>query len=85
MLRADALQALGRYREAIRWYSVWLVGRNEGYAHYRQAQAYEALGELDRAAEHYAEFVRMWADADPDLQDRVEDARRRLAALTDEG
>lgn len=85
MLRADALQALGRHREAIRWYSVLLVGRNEGYAHYRRAQAHEALGEVDRAAEAYAALVRMWAGADPDLQDRVTDARRQLEALAAEG
>ena len=84
-LRADALQALGRYREAIRWHSVVEFAPDQGYSAYRRAQAYEALGQPERAAEEYAEFLRLWADADPDLRDLSEDARRRLEALAGEG
>jgi tetratricopeptide (TPR) repeat protein len=83
-LRADALQAMGRYREAIRWHSMVTFGANRGYNHYRRAQAYEALGEPDRAAAHYAEFLRLWKDADPDLADLLADARRRLEAMAAE-
>ncbi len=84
-LRAEALQAMGRYQEAIRWHSMVTFGANRGYSHYRRAQAYEALGDPDRAAAHYAEFLRLWANADPDLFDLVADARRRLEALATEG
>ena len=84
-LRADALQALGRYREAIRWHGTVALAPDRAYSLYRQAQAYEALGESEQAAEHYARFLELWADADPDLRDRVEDARRRLQALSGEG
>lgn len=88
MLRADALQELGRYREAIRWYRALATGGTEAqygaYAHYRSAQAYEALGEPGRAAMHYAEFARLWADADPELQPLVSHVQARLAALTGE-
>ena len=84
-LKADALMELRRYRDAIRWHSVVTFGSDRGYSHYRRAQAYEALGEPQRAAEHYAEFLRLWEDADPDLRDRVEDARSRLETLVGEG
>jgi tetratricopeptide (TPR) repeat protein len=83
-LRAEALQALGRHRDAMRWFSVLYIARN-GYSYYRSAQSHEALGEDDLAAEHYARFVQRWADADPDFQDLVDDARARLAALAAEG
>lgn len=86
LLRAEALHALGRYREALPWYSTFLIGPQFfGYSDYRRAQANEALGETERAAEQYARFVRRWAHADPELQDLVRDARRRLEALTAEG
>ncbi len=84
-LKADALMDLRRYRDAIRWHSVITFGSDRGYSHYRRAQAYEALAEPERAAEHYAEFLRLWEDADPDLRDRVQDARSRLEALAAEG
>lgn len=84
LLRAEALMALGRLREAVRWFSTTLNLTSPGYNHYRRAQAYEALGELDRAAADYSLFVHRWADADPDLQDLVQDARRRLEALATE-
>ncbi len=38
---------------------------------------YEA-GNLPAAARYYAEFVELWADADPELQPRVEAAQARL-------
>jgi DNA-binding SARP family transcriptional activator/Tfp pilus assembly protein PilF len=47
----------------------------------RLGQLYEARGEHARAAEHYAQFIELWQAADPELQPRVREARRRLAAL----
>jgi eukaryotic-like serine/threonine-protein kinase len=43
----------------------------------------EELGDLDVAADAYRRFVELWANADPELQPRVEAARARLAALED--
>lgn len=47
----------------------------------------QALEEGDRAAavRAYSRFVRRWENADPELQPRVETARRALERLTDEG
>ena len=35
----------------------------------------------EKAAEHYARFVDLWKDADPELQPRVEAAQRRIDLL----
>jgi hypothetical protein len=51
--------------------------------HERLAELYEARGDAARAAPHYARFIAMWKDADPGLQPRVAQARRRLAQLRD--
>jgi hypothetical protein len=48
----------------------------------RLAQLHEARGERARASEYYRSFIELWQDADPELQPRVREARRRLAALT---
>ena len=47
----------------------------------RLGELYEAKGDRSRAAPHYAQFIALWKDADPVLQPRVAEARRRLARL----
>jgi len=47
----------------------------------RLGQVYEALGDSAKAAEHYAKFAEAWANADADLQPRVQTAREKAAAL----
>jgi tetratricopeptide (TPR) repeat protein len=46
------------------------------------AALHQARGDRPRAAEAYGEFASLWRDADARLQPRVEEARRRAAALT---
>jgi hypothetical protein len=48
------------------------------------AQAYDAAGNRDAAAEAYGRFIRLWDKADPSLQPRVAEARRALEELTAE-
>jgi len=48
----------------------------------RLGQLYESMGKTDKAAENYRAFIQLWKNADPELQPRVADARRRLARLT---
>ena len=48
----------------------------------RLGELYEARGDTARASSNYARFIAAWKDADPDLQPKVEDARRRLKALS---
>jgi tetratricopeptide (TPR) repeat protein len=47
----------------------------------RLGELYEARGDRARAATYYAKFVELWKDADPELQPKVADVRRRLARL----
>jgi len=50
----------------------------------RLAERYDERGDLERAAGYYARYVDLWADADPDLQPRVEAARARLEEIVAE-
>jgi eukaryotic-like serine/threonine-protein kinase len=49
--------------------------------HERLAALYESRGDTANARRHLERFVELWADADPPLQPRVAEARRRLEAL----
>ena len=51
--------------------------------HKRLGELYEAKGDREKAASHYAAFIQLWKNADPDLQPQVDDVRRRLARLGD--
>jgi tetratricopeptide (TPR) repeat protein len=50
--------------------------------HRRLAELYEAKGDTAKAVEQYRAFVDLWKNADPELQPRVAEAKRRLAQLT---
>ncbi len=47
----------------------------------RVAQLHDEAGDLENAAVYYARFVELWADADAELQPRVDVARARLAEI----
>ena len=51
-------------------------------AEQRLGELYESKGLNDRAAAHYAKFVELWKNADPEFQPRVAEVRRRIAKLT---
>jgi tetratricopeptide (TPR) repeat protein/tRNA A-37 threonylcarbamoyl transferase component Bud32 len=48
---------------------------------FRLGELYESAGDTAHASAYYSRFVDLWASADPDLQPRVAEARKRLAAL----
>ena len=50
-------------------------------AHKRLGELHEAKGNAEKAASHYAKFVDLWKDADPELQPHVRKARERRTAL----
>jgi tRNA A-37 threonylcarbamoyl transferase component Bud32/tetratricopeptide (TPR) repeat protein len=85
-LRAELLLQLGRDEEALAWYEtiaelsvadfVYLA-----HSHLRQGEIRERLGDPAAAAEHYARFVELWRDADPELRPLRVEAERRLAGL----
>ena len=85
-LMGELLVAAGHSREALSWFAS--LGDLQPYeiayvapAHLRRAHIYERLGEPEAAAEHYARFVELWKDCDPELRLLVEDAEARLARL----
>jgi tetratricopeptide (TPR) repeat protein len=48
----------------------------------RLGQLYEGMGDTAKAIVNNRAFIELWKDADPELQPRVDDAKRRLARLT---
>ena len=49
----------------------------------RLGELYEAKGDNQRAASNYITFIELWKNTDPELQPKVQDAKRRLARLKD--
>ncbi|MBI4521933.1 MAG: tetratricopeptide repeat protein [Gemmatimonadetes bacterium] len=47
----------------------------------RLGDLYEGRADTTKAADYYRRFVDLWHDADPELQPRVEEVRRRLTRL----
>ena len=91
----EAYEAAGMADTVIARYEAWLgrrqlVGRagddatQLAGAYERLGQLYDEKGDLDRAAGYYGRFVELWADADPDLQPRVEAARARMEEIVRE-
>ena len=77
--RADsAIVYYERYLEAPFNFRFFIDTENLAPAHERLGQLYDARGDLENAALHYARFVDLWEDADPVLRPRVETARARL-------
>jgi tetratricopeptide (TPR) repeat protein len=97
LLLADAHAALGNLEEAIAQYDTltgtYRLSRLDlpvsyplrPLAHERLGSLYLDVGDTTAAARHLASFIELWRDADPELQPRVEAARRRLAQLVVEG
>ena len=91
---ADAYDLAGEPDSAVAVYERFLgeryFGMDELHAalHYlpsiyeRLGALYEARGEPGRAIHYYGKLVELWQDADPELQPRVEAARRAIEALS---
>lgn len=85
-LRAELLRELGRFEEALGWYTSFEEHAVHDLpflapSHLRRAEIYEHLGDAAAATKHYQRFLALWADADAELASFVEQARQRLAAL----
>ncbi len=53
-------------------------------AYRRLGELYEERNDTTKAVAHYNEFVELWKDADPELQQQVADVRARIARLVGE-
>jgi tRNA A-37 threonylcarbamoyl transferase component Bud32/tetratricopeptide (TPR) repeat protein len=90
---ATTLDAAGQVDSAIVQYELYLSapyaprsgsqfdGRWLPQVYWRLANLYEGKSDVRRAAEYYGKFIALWSEADPELQPRVAEARRRLARL----
>ena len=81
-IRAELLHTLGRDAEALQAYRSIAdeLFHSGAPAHLRLAEIYERRGERQKAREHYARFLELWRDCDPELRPLVEEARRRMAS-----
>jgi DNA-binding SARP family transcriptional activator len=89
-LHAEVLVALGRHDEALRWYASLGNGSVteiplQALSHFRQAEIHERLKRRDQAGLHYARFIELWRDVDPEFRPLVDKARLRLASLAPTG
>ncbi len=85
-LRGEVLAALGRDAEALAWFASVGIGTVtevplQALSHLRQGEVHERLRNRAQAARHYARFIELWRDADPEFRPRVDSARARLATL----
>ncbi len=72
----------GRVDDAERYFlSLYPESRYYVPAQYQLGRVYEALGEREKAREHYRIFVEWWNDADPELQPWVDEGRAGLARM----
>ena len=55
---------------------------NLAHIYGRLGALYEARGENEKATYYYGRLIDLWKDADPELQPRVDAARRAIAALS---
>ncbi len=79
-IRAELLNALGRSNEALTAYMQLAdnLFHSGAPAHLRLAQIYDRQGERRRAVDHYARFIALWKDCDPQLRPLVVAAQQRV-------
>jgi serine/threonine protein kinase/tetratricopeptide (TPR) repeat protein len=85
-LRAFLLEQAGQLEEALRWYGSLGQQSSLGFAyfaakHLRMGEIYEKLDDREKAIEHYARFVELWKDCDPQFRTMVDDVKDRIARL----
>ncbi len=61
----------------------WADGYYLAGAYKRLGELYEAKGDRQKASTYYTKFLNLWNHADPELQPRVAEVRKRLAHLSD--
>jgi tetratricopeptide (TPR) repeat protein len=81
-LLARSYMELGRWKDAESWLRTQYYN-DVNLAYYHLGQVYEELGEPAKARQAYEDFAIAFAEADPELQPLVEDARMKMAQLGD--
>jgi tetratricopeptide (TPR) repeat protein len=81
-LLARSYMQIGRWKEAETWFRT-LYYNDASLAYYHLGQVYEELGETEKARQAYEDFAIAFAEADPEFQPLVEEARLKMAQLGD--
>ena len=79
----SAIAAYEELRTMANWGDVTRP-RQLGPVSYRLGELYEGKGDKAKAIERYSQFVELWREAEPALQPRVAEAKKRIAQLTAE-
>ena len=74
----SAIAIYARYLDTPAGARIWGDRFNRGPSYEALGRLYDERGDWEKAAEYYAKFVELWADADPVLRPRVEAAQARL-------
>ncbi len=89
-IQAEALRALGRWDDAIRVYRSTSALEESGGIPYLGPQylgvadAYEQMGNAEKAIEFYTRLLRLWKDCDPELVPIRDEAKRNLDRLLEQ-
>jgi tetratricopeptide (TPR) repeat protein len=79
--------ALVEYTKYVESTSILNRFGNDGFllagAYKRLGELWEAKGDRGKALEYYSKFVSLWKDADPELQPKVSEVRKRIAIVRD--
>jgi tetratricopeptide (TPR) repeat protein len=77
----SAIAAYERYVNTPMWTRVFWDFTFLPGSYHRLAELHEVRGHMAQAAEYYRRFAELWKDADPELQPRVQAARRKAEML----
>lgn len=85
-IRAELLVSQGRQEEAVGWYQSF--SENSVFdlvylapSHLRCGEILESLGQLEKAAEQYHSFLKLWKDCDEELKPLVRQAEDSIVRL----
>jgi len=81
----SAIASFERFLSTPFWFRYQPLGdpANLAGTYKRLGELYEAKGDKQKAAANYSKFVELWKSADPELQPKVAEVKRKLARLGD--
>ena len=79
----SALAAYERYLAINDQFGLFTEQYHLAPAYKRLGELYEAKGDIANAVKYYREFLELWKNADPELQPKVAEVRRKIARLAD--